>query len=71
MKRYSRYTSLGAVFAEMFDLNTRDLLKNLVFVKGDATCVVVVPVVTKLYNNRIHSSTKTSFFKNERRTSLL
>ena len=33
-------------------------LKNLFFEKGDGIRIDVLPIITKLYNNRIHSSTK-------------
>ena len=36
IKLYSRNTSLGAVFAEMFNRTIRDLLKRPVFERGDA-----------------------------------
>ena len=57
-KSYSRYTSLEAVFAEIFDRTIRDLLKKPVFEKGDGKWVDVLPTITKQYNIRIHSSTK-------------
>ena len=37
IKRYSRYTSKGAVFAERFNRTIRDLLKKPVFEKGNVT----------------------------------
>ena len=58
IKIYSRNTSLGAVFAERFNRTIRDLLKRPVFEKGDGKWVDVLPVITKQYNNRVHSSTK-------------
>ena len=54
---YSRNTSLGAVFAERFNRTIRDLLKKIVFERGDANWIDVLPTKTKQYN-RIHSSTK-------------
>ena len=36
----------------------RDLLKRVVFEKGDGNWINVLPVITKQYNNRIQSSTK-------------
>ena len=57
-KRYSRNTSLGAVFAERFNRTIRDLLRKIVFERGDANWIDVLPTITKQYNNRIHSSTK-------------
>ena len=58
IKLYSRNTSLGAVFAERFNRTIRDLLKKVVFERGDANWIDVLPAITKQYNNRIHSSTK-------------
>ena len=58
IKHYSRNTYLGAVFAERFNKSIRDLLKRLVFEKGDGNWIDVLPTITKQYNNRIHSSTK-------------
>ena len=52
IKLYSRNSSYGAVFAE------RDLLKKIVFEQGDAKWIDVLPVITKQYNNKVHSSTK-------------
>ena len=46
MKHYSRNTSLGAVFAEWFIRNKRDLLKKVVFEKSDINCVDVLPTIT-------------------------
>ena len=58
IRRYSRNTALGAVFAERFNLTLRNLLKKPVFEKGGANWIDVLPTITKQYNNRIHSSTK-------------
>ena len=58
IKLYSRNTSLGAVFAERFYRTIRDLLKKIVFGRGDANWIDVLPKITKQYNTRIHSSTK-------------
>ena len=58
IKHYSRNTSLGAVFAESFNRTIRDLLERPVFEKGETTWIDVLHIITKYYNNRIHSSTK-------------
>ena len=58
IKLYSRNSSVGAVFAERFNRTIRNLLKKTVFEQGDAKWIDVLPVITKQYNNRIHSSTK-------------
>ena len=58
IKLYSRNSSYGAVFAERFNRTIRDLLKKIVFEKGDGNWIDVLPMITKQYNNRIHSSTK-------------
>ena len=58
IKLYSRNSSHGAVFAERFNRTIRDLLKKLVFEKGDDNWIDVLQTITKQYNTRIHSSTK-------------
>ena len=60
IKVYSRNSSLGAVFAEGFNRTIRDLLKKIVFERGDGKLIDILPTITKQYNNRIHSSTKLS-----------
>ena len=60
IKLYSRNSSYGAVFAERFNRTIRDLLKKIVFERGDANWIDILPTITKQYNNRIHSSTKFS-----------
>ena len=59
-KMYSRKSSYGAVFAERFNRTIRDRLKKVVFEKGVANWIDVLPKITKQYNNRVHSSTKLS-----------
>ena len=59
-KRYSRSTSLGAVYAERFIRTIRDLLKRPFFERGDANEVDVLPSITKQYFEGIHSPTKLS-----------
>ena len=58
IKLYSRNSSVGAVFAERFNRTIRDLLKKTVFEQGDAKWIDVLPVITKQYNNKVHSTTK-------------
>ena len=58
IKRYSRKTALGAVFAERFNRTLHNLLKKLVFLAGNADWFSEIPSVIKQYNNTIHSSTK-------------
>ena len=58
IKRYSRYTSKGAVFAERFNRTIRNLLKKPVFENGDANWVDILDSIINKYNNTIHSSTK-------------
>ena len=58
IKRYSRNTALGAVFAERFNRTLRNLLKKPVFLAGNADWISELPSVIKQYNNTIHSSTK-------------
>ena len=57
-KWYCRYTCLEAVFAERFNRTIRDLPGKLVFERGNANWIDVLPNITKHYFNRIHSSTK-------------
>ena len=57
-KRYSKNTSLGAVFAERFNHTIRNLLKGPVSEKGNGTWIVILPKITKQNTNRVHSSTK-------------
>ena len=58
IKLCSRNSSYGAVFAERFNRTIRDLLKKIVFEKGVANWIDVLPTITKQYNNKVHSSTK-------------
>ena len=60
IKIYSRNSSFGSVFAERFNRTIRDLLKKPVFEKGDGKWIDILQVITKRYNNKIHSSTKLS-----------
>ena len=60
IKRYSRYTSKRAVFAERFNRTIRDLLKKPVFEKGNANWIDELQSITSKHNNKIHSSTKMS-----------
>ena len=58
IKRYSRYTDKGAVFAERFNKTIRNLSKKPVFEKGNADWLSELSSVTKQYNNTIHHSIK-------------
>ena len=58
IKHYSTNSSLGALFAERFNRTIRDLLKKPVFEKAESSWKDVVSVITKQYNNRVHTSTK-------------
>ena len=58
IKRYSRYTDKGAVFAERFNRTIRNLLKKPVCEKGRADWLKELPSVIKQYNKTIHHSTK-------------
>ena len=60
IKLYSRNSSFGCVFAERFNRTIRDLLKKPVLEQGDAKWIDILPIITKQYNNRIHTSTKLS-----------
>ena len=70
IKKYSRYSSLGAVTAEHFKRTIRDLLKRSVFEQGDGNWFHDLPIITKQCNHRTNSSTKLtptegSLIKNE------
>ena len=58
IKRYSRKTALGAVFAERFNRIIRNLLKKPIFLAGGAKWLREPTSVLKQYNNEIHSSKK-------------
>ena len=58
IKRYSRYTDKGAVFAERFNRTIRNLLKKPVFEKGNADLLSELPSIIKQYNITVHHSTK-------------
>ena len=60
IKLYSRNSSYGAVFAERFNRTNRDLVKKIVSEHNDANWIDILPIITKQYINRIHSSTKLS-----------
>ena len=59
IKLCSRNSSYGAGFAERFNRTIRDLLKKIVFEKGHANWIDVLPKITKQYKNIIHNSTTT------------
>ena len=58
IKKYSRYTDKGAVFAERFNRRIRNLLKKPLFSAGNGNWISELPSVIKQYNNTIHHSTK-------------
>ena len=58
IKRYSRNTALGAVFAEKFNRTIRNLLNKPFFLAGNADWLSELQSVIKKYNNSNHSSTK-------------
>ena len=58
IKRYSRYTDKGAVFAERFNKTVRNLLKKPVFERGNADWLSELSSVVNEYNNTIHNSIK-------------
>ena len=47
IKLFSRNSSYGAVFAEHFNRTIRDLPKKIVFERGDAKWIDVLPTITK------------------------
>ena len=58
IKRSSRNTALGAVFAGRFDRTLRNFFKKPIFLAGNADWISELPSVIKQYNNTIHHSTK-------------
>ena len=58
MEQLLRNTTLGAVFAEKFNRTIRDLLEKVVFERGDANWIEVLPTIRKQKNINIHSSIK-------------
>ena len=58
IKRYSRYSDKGAVFAKRFNKTVRNLLKKPVFLNGNADCLSELPSVIEQYNNTVHHSIK-------------
>ena len=71
VRRFSRNTSVGVVFAEKPNRTIRDLLNKPVFEKGEINWIDVLPIITKQYINRVHTSTEStpiqaSLKKNER-----
>ena len=56
IKSSFRKTSVGAVFAEIFNRIIRDLSKRPVFEKGDGNWIDVLPAITKQHIIKIHSS---------------
>ena len=63
IKRYSRKTAVGAVFAERFNRTTRNLLKKPVFEKGNANWLSELPSVIKKHDNTVHHSIKKTLFQ--------
>ena len=58
IKRYSRNTALGAIFAGRLNRTIRNLLKQPVFEKPNADCLSELPSVTKKYIITMLSSIK-------------
>ena len=58
IKRFSRNTALGAVFAERFNRTIRNLMKKPVFEKGNTDWLTELTSVIRKYNNTNHKSTK-------------
>ena len=58
IKRCSRNTALGAVYAELFNRTIRNLIKKPVFEKGNGDWLSELTSVIKKYNNTLHHSTK-------------
>ena len=70
IKRYSRFSSLGDVFAERFNRTVRNLLKKPVFERRDGNWIDLLSTIAKQYNDAKYSSiklepTRASLKKNE------
>ena len=55
---YSRFSAEGPSIAELVIRTIRNLLKQPVFLAGNADWLTELPSITKRYNNTIHSSKK-------------
>ena len=62
IKRYSRYTSKGAVFAERFNRTIRNLLKKPVFENGDANWIDILDSIIKKHNSQFNEDDTNSSF---------
>ena len=60
LKKNSRNTSIGDVFAIKFNSSIRDLPNEPVLEKCEANWIDVLATIMKQYNNTKHSSTKTA-----------
>ena len=58
IKSYSRKSSYGAVLAARLNRTIRNFPKKPVFEKGDGKWIDLLALITKQYNNRVHSSTR-------------
>ena len=58
IKKHSRYTSKGVVFAKIFPRTIRSLLGKLVSGKGSANGIELLTTFTKKYNKAKHSTFK-------------
>ena len=58
IKRYSRYTSKDALFAERFNRTIGNLFKNPVIENSYANWIDLLDSIIKKYNNTVLSSTK-------------
>ena len=60
IKRYSRFASKGAVFADIF---IRNVLEKLVYEKGDPNWVEYLPLYQRKKNKTEHSTIKLTSVK--------
>ena len=58
IRRHSRYTSGGTVFAEQFYRTMRNKLEKPVFERGNANWISELSSITKKCNNTIHHCNK-------------
>ena len=61
VRRKCRYNSEDAVFTEKVKGTNRECFRKNVFENGDAKFIGVLPIITKNYNNKVHTATHCQF----------
>ena len=60
---YSTYSDLKAVFVERFNRTLLDLIKEPMYIEGDACWLNHIDTALETYNNRVHGTTKMTPFE--------